>query len=291
MFDNTFFKIIWGFLISIGAILTFGGFLWLITELPKRIKAKKEKQNRIAYDTVTSYSTKYRQLVDLISTSPVVSIPNPFYVEYTYKSKQSMERANANEVIIYLSNENPELKKLYAALTNNRKYRKEFMNAVSLINETQDVMVKYSGIPKDRFYQIENDLFYVLVNSVREDTIIEIKLSYSTPKGKYEYSRTLRTDYQGLSEAYKEIGKRNAAKIARELERSKLNASLRYDVLRRDGFKCTICGATQAEGAKLHVDHIIPVSKGGKTELRNLRTLCDLCNLGKSNKYDASGIN
>ena len=60
--------------------------------------------------------------------------------------------------------------------------------------------------------------------------------------------------------------------------------SLRYDVLKRDGFKCQICGASAQDGATLHVDHIIPVSKGGKTEMSNLQTLCDRCNLGKSNK-------
>ncbi|HHU54525.1 MAG TPA: HNH endonuclease [Mollicutes bacterium] len=31
-------------------------------------------------------------------------------------------------------------------------------------------------------------------------------------------------------------------------------------------------------------DHIKPVSKGGKTQEGNLQTLCERCNLGKSNK-------
>ena len=65
-----------------------------------------------------------------------------------------------------------------------------------------------------------------------------------------------------------------------------LTDSLRYDILRRDGFKCQICGSTAKDGVKLHVDHIIPVSKGGKTEPKNLRTLCDRCNLGKSDKIE-----
>lgn len=74
-------------------------------------------------------------------------------------------------------------------------------------------------------------------------------------------------------------------------ERSKLSASLRYDVLKRDNFRCVICGRSASDGVTLHVDHIKPVSKGGKTELSNLRTLCDYCNLGKSNKYDPHGVN
>ncbi len=65
-----------------------------------------------------------------------------------------------------------------------------------------------------------------------------------------------------------------------------MNDSIRYNVLKRDNYKCQICGVTAKEGAKLHVDYIIPVSKGGKTVMSNLQTLCDRCNLGKSNKVD-----
>lgn len=69
-------------------------------------------------------------------------------------------------------------------------------------------------------------------------------------------------------------------------QRRLMSDSLRYDVLRRDGFRCQICGATQKDGVKLHVDHIYPVSKGGKTEMSNLRTLCERCNMGKSDKIE-----
>ena len=57
-------------------------------------------------------------------------------------------------------------------------------------------------------------------------------------------------------------------------------AQLRVRVLTRDGFRCKMCGVT-AEEMKLHVDHIVPVSRGGITEERNLQTLCQKCNLGK----------
>ena len=66
---------------------------------------------------------------------------------------------------------------------------------------------------------------------------------------------------------------------------------LRYDIMKRDGFRCQLCGRSQADGVKLHVDHIKPVSKGGKTIPSNLRTLCEQCNLGKKDKYDPDGLN
>lgn len=69
-------------------------------------------------------------------------------------------------------------------------------------------------------------------------------------------------------------------------QRRMLSASMRYDVLRRDKFRCVLCGATAKDGVQLHVDHIRPLSKGGKTEMSNLRTLCDRCNLGKGAKIE-----
>jgi hypothetical protein len=60
---------------------------------------------------------------------------------------------------------------------------------------------------------------------------------------------------------------------------------LRFRVLQRDSFTCQSCGASPAKqvGVALHVDHIIPWSKGGETTFENLQTLCSRCNLGKGN--------
>lgn len=78
------------------------------------------------------------------------------------------------------------------------------------------------------------------------------------------------------SKAYK-------SKHEKSYERSIANG-IRYDVLSRDNFTCQICGRTIADGVKLEVDHKIPVSKGGKSTMDNLWTLCFDCNRGKYNK-------
>jgi hypothetical protein len=63
---------------------------------------------------------------------------------------------------------------------------------------------------------------------------------------------------------------------------------LRFTILMRDGFTCQSCGAspTKERGVELHVDHIVPWSKGGETEKSNLQTKCEKCNLGKGNAFD-----
>lgn len=62
--------------------------------------------------------------------------------------------------------------------------------------------------------------------------------------------------------------------------------SIRLEVLSRDKFRCVFCGKSPATdiGTRLHIDHIVPFASGGKSTLENLQTLCEECNLGKSNR-------
>jgi len=64
---------------------------------------------------------------------------------------------------------------------------------------------------------------------------------------------------------------------------------LRYLALRRDRFRCVLCGASPATqlSCELQIDHVVPYSRGGPTVLENLRTLCAPCNLGKGSRLES----
>jgi hypothetical protein len=64
-------------------------------------------------------------------------------------------------------------------------------------------------------------------------------------------------------------------------QRAAIAPRLRFAVMQRDGFRCTYCGRTAADGVTLHVDHVQPVAAGGVDEEGNLVTACSDCNLGK----------
>jgi 5-methylcytosine-specific restriction enzyme A len=57
-------------------------------------------------------------------------------------------------------------------------------------------------------------------------------------------------------------------------------ASIRVDVLSRDGYKCVFCGRSSQE-TSLEIDHVFPFSQGGSNKPDNLQTLCIDCNRGK----------
>lgn len=51
-------------------------------------------------------------------------------------------------------------------------------------------------------------------------------------------------------------------------------------------YKCTHCGMTSPHKKDFQVDHIIPMSKGGKTVISNLQLLCRKCNGIKGDKEE-----
>lgn len=64
------------------------------------------------------------------------------------------------------------------------------------------------------------------------------------------------------------------------MARKPLSKKIRFEVFKRDNFKCQYCGRS-APDVVLHVDHIKPVAEGGTGDISNLVTACIDCNLGK----------
>lgn len=62
--------------------------------------------------------------------------------------------------------------------------------------------------------------------------------------------------------------------------REEITKHRRFELLYRDEFRCLFCGSDPGND-RLHIDHVIPVSKGGSDDPANLATACDRCNQGK----------
>lgn len=80
-----------------------------------------------------------------------------------------------------------------------------------------------------------------------------------------------------------------AQEIIRSLHgRVSLSKKKRYEILARDNFRCRYCGASADSGAVLHVDHVVPFSRGGSDSDSNLVASCEDCNLGKGARFSQS---
>lgn len=62
-----------------------------------------------------------------------------------------------------------------------------------------------------------------------------------------------------------------------------ISKKTRFEVFKRDGFRCQYCGDSSEE-VKLVIDHVIPVCEGGSGDPENLVTSCEPCNQGKGGR-------
>lgn len=145
-------------------------------------------------------------------------------------------------------------------------------------------------IPLSIYKWIEEKLFQKNILSPVLDIRYKVIMTYSSPKGQVNLKKEEEFNFENILNCMESVSRRWLDKktydhISR-VERGEVSDSMRYDIMNRDGFKCVICGASAKEGAHLHIDHIVPISKGGKSVPSNLRTLCERCNIGKSNKIE-----
>jgi len=64
---------------------------------------------------------------------------------------------------------------------------------------------------------------------------------------------------------------------------SRRPAFTRFNVFLRDRFSCQYCG-DQFSASDLTFDHVVPRSRGGRTNWENVTTACSHCNIVKGNK-------
>lgn len=193
--------------------------------------------------------------------------------------RRTSKRISAYQYLLTLANNNLQL---FSKYQNDLKYLPDYGAA-----DAEYI----KGMSGNRYNQLEEEA--VALEILEPVTNIQNKcyVSYTSPQGRNSYTDYAIYNSKDINGLIKKILENEKRRESRDYQRSLMTDSLRYDVLKRDGFRCVICGRTADDGVKLHVYHIKPVSKGGKTEYENLRTLCDQCNFGKSNKWDEYGVN
>lgn len=129
----------------------------------------------------------------------------------------------------------------------------------------------------------------------RQPTYGDMRRSKFSPEGYARrfgsWSKALQVFENWVRGSEREIAvetRKRSRSASREMGRTP-GARLRFAVLQRDRFRCVMCGASPATSVNtiLHVDHVVPFSQNGPTEISNLRTLCQTCNLGKSDSVSS----
>lgn len=116
-------------------------------------------------------------------------------------------------------------------------------------------------------------------------------------KYKQKYYLANKEYYRKKEKEYRQTEQGKEARFNAELKRRSKKNNVRFTpiqrkyILNRDKWKCQNCDCKVHDSSKnwntpnkAHIDHILPISKGGDSEPSNLQTLCRTCNLSK---YDS----
>lgn len=170
----------------------------------------------------------------------------------------------------------------------------------SKVDLTKDKLGKFDvsieNLDEEKLRNIEYKVFNDLIEKVNTDFYAEVHL-YLT-RGRMHRVVDEKKELFDLNEIIDVLKSIDSSKVkdgrrfySREVwksiervERAKVSNELRQEIFERDGYTCVNCGSTEKES--LEIDHIMPISKGGKTEPDNLQTLCRNCNIRKGNDID-----
>lgn len=239
---------------------------------------------------VKKHSKQYIKLIELNESYSKIFIKmQPVYTFYKYCNSKS--QFDNTYLLIYfygiVAQELNNFERILQASLYNMKKNNDYIKEYKAIKSTiTPIETRKLIMPFYKFVNIEKKLVSDSILKPVTNVSIKCVARYTSPAGRNSYSKEKIFNIVEIKKAieYCQINIKFHETAA--YQRSLMTDSLRYDIMRRDGFKCQLCGASAKDGVRLHVDHIIPVSKGGKTEPSNLRTLCERCNLGKRDKIE-----
>ena len=118
---------------------------------------------------------------------------------------------------------------------------------------------------------------------------VEYRFSYTSDGGLVQKSFPVPMTEETITELINVLESKLTASAFAKEQRTLMTKKLREHILKRDNYTCCNCGnsISKEPNLLLEIDHIIPVSKGGRTEEENLQTLCWRCNRSKSDKIIA----
>lgn len=269
--------------ICICIIICFGYLLSIWIKNIKKQQIEKVKKVSKVYNEIFKLNKNY-------------NFNNEILKQYCYcercDSKREYDRLDLTELLMQrFENNLSGYKNVFDIINSNlvfyKKYQSELLRIKKINKSTSTYGVK---IKYNKFLKIESKICSQIELRPICSTSFLSQASYLSPQGRKYYEKELLFTQSEMESIYRQTINRiqERAWFVQQVknERLKMTNSLRYDVMHRDNFKCQLCGASASDGVKLHIDHIIPVSKGGKTEMSNLRTLCDRCNFGKRDKIE-----
>lgn len=270
------------------------------TDKDKKSKIIGKRRNRKYVDFINEHSLAIRAIKELNSKyqfSPIY----PLIYKYCYDTIVNFENVSCKDYLIYQFHlDTLCVRRIIKSRNNNISKEIDYKSKVDLAKDKLgnfDVSIENLDEEKLRNIEsIESIVFNDLIEKVDTDFYAEVHL-YLT-RGRIHRVVDEKKESFDLNEIIDVLKSIDSSKLIdgrrfysgkvwksiERVERAKVSNELRQEIFERDGYTCVICGSTEKES--LEIVHIMPISKGGKTEPDNLQTLCHDCNIRKGNDID-----
>ena len=275
-------------ILACGSLLLVVFLCYLIRSILRSLNQKREAKRAEFIQENSNLLSEEARLNQSYSTSFDFSVPPEFCFTRVLNSKQQFDHFNASSFVYSCVSESPEVYRNLIAKAGGNSI--VFASYQAKLDQLRENAIPPVDVPNRLFKTIEQykaceyRLFIAGMLAPTTDISFSVQYSYTSPKGRNCYRTSSNFTQHEVALMLESYAHQTRDKDFAQRQRDLVTPSLRYDVMKRDHFRCCLCGRSSKDGVKLEVDHIIPVSKGGKTTMDNLQTLCWDCNRGKSNK-------
>lgn len=267
------------------------------TDKDKKRKIIGKRRNRKYVDFVNEHSLAIRAIKELNSEYQF-SLIYPLIYKNRYDTTVNFEKVSCKDYLIYQFHlDTLGVRRIIKSRNNNISKEIDYKGKVDLAKDKLgNFDASIEDLNEEKLRNIESIVFNDLIEKANTDFYAEVHL-YLT-RGRIHRVVDEKKELFDLNEIVDVLKSIDSSKVidgrrfySREVwnsiervERAKVSNELRQEIFERDGYTCVNCGSTEKES--LEIDHIMPISKGGKTEPDNLQTLCHDCNIRKGNNID-----
>ena len=242
---------------------------------------------------VSRHSAALKNL-KLVNDRYIFYSPADYDKEHTYDNENFYNGISCEDYLIYqLRYEGKRVNETINQLHSNRQKSELYRREIDSIAKYGDFDYPIGRLKKEKLIKTERRMFYQSLQKPETEFRISVRLNCSNMNGHIYASKKETFDevkiasmLRGLTDRRGNFfNDRNTWDAICRVERGKVSNKMRFSIYQRDGYRCCNCGKN-GKITNLEIDHIVPISKGGKSTYNNLQTLCHRCNVEKGNRLD-----
>ncbi|MGN1261815.1 MAG: HNH endonuclease [Candidatus Enteromonas sp.] len=240
---------------------------------------------------VTKHSLALRRLEEIKGRYAFLPISD-IHVTRSYDNEDFYGDINPEDVLVYeLKTRLEEIKKSCEdSETNKHRYESLQAEIKESITSFQEFDIPMSEKQRRRSSSVAEDVFRRFLPKPPIPFCVHVRMTLTNYSGR---PRAFKEDTFSAEEAMALVRRFRKKKgtyyldegiyqSLQRVERGRVTNRVRFKIFARDGNQCCFCGSRE----NLEIDHVVPISKGGTSDERNLQTLCRDCNRKKGNRIE-----